>query len=191
MTKKRFNTNMEESKIIALKEVAEKEGMGANDLIEKLLDEYLERKNKDLQAPINLSTKLAPKITTELRREGLVLSDYKVLMLNRTRYIYKQEHRERYGMLIEEADEIRLQDNKTGNTYFVAYNLLKMLDEDKIEVLYFADTTKENVLEAMDYVYNEKYNNFEKEIFINGAKIKWLETVEFDNYRREKVLVYA
>ena len=191
MTKKRFNTNMEESKIIALKEVAEKEGMGANDLIEKLLDEYLERKNKDLQAPINLSTKLAPKITTELRREGLVLSDYKVLMLNRTRYIYKQEHRERYGMLIEEADEIRLQDNKTGNTYFVAYNLLKMLDEDKIEGLYFADTTKENVLEAMDYVYNEKYNNFEKEIFINGAKIKWLETVEFDNYRREKVLVYA
>lgn len=182
---------MEESKIIALKEVAEKEGMGANDLIEKLLDEYLERKNKDLQAPINLSTKLAPKITTELRREGLVLSDYKVLMLNRTRYIYKQEHRERYGMLIEEADEIRLQDNKTGNTYFVAYNLLKMLDEDKIEGLYFADTTKENVLEAMDYVYNEKYNNFEKEIFINGAKIKWLETVEFDNYRREKVLVYA
>ena len=41
MTKKRFNTNMEESKIIALKEAAAKEGIGANDLIERLLNEYL------------------------------------------------------------------------------------------------------------------------------------------------------
>ena len=46
MTKKRFNTNMEESKIIALKEAAAKEGIGANDLIERLLNEYLEKNDK-------------------------------------------------------------------------------------------------------------------------------------------------
>ena len=43
----------------------------------------------------------------------------------------------------------------------------------------------------MDYIYNEKYDSYEKEIFINGVRVKWLETAEFDNYRREKVLVYA
>ena len=37
--KKRFNTNIREDKLIALKRLAELENMGANDMIEKLVDE--------------------------------------------------------------------------------------------------------------------------------------------------------
>lgn len=194
MVKKRFNTNIEESKIIALKTLAEQENMGANDMIEKLVDEYLERKNKDLQVPINLDTKLDPKIIPALRREGLILSDYEVLMLKKFRYIYKPYHFKKYGIYMEEVVEIDLQDSETGNFYCVGYTILKMVDGYKIEGLYQIDTTKDygndSVLKSIDYVYNEKYNNFEKEIYINGTKIKWLETKEYDNYRLEKVLLY-
>lgn len=194
MVKKRFNTNIEESKIIALKTLAEQENMGANDMIEKLVDEYLERKNKDLQVPINLDTKLDPKIIPVLRREGLILGDYEVLMLKKFRYIYKPCHFEKYGIYMEEVVEIDLQDSETGNFYCVGYTILKMVDGYKIEGLYQIDTTKDygndSVLRSIDYVYNEKYNNFEKEIYINGTKIKWLETKEYDNYRLEKVLLY-
>lgn len=76
----------------------------------------------------------------------------------------------------------------------MGYTILKMVDGYKIEGLYQIDTTKDygndSVLKSIDYVYNEKYNNFEKEIYINGTKIKWLETKEYDNYRLEKVLLY-
>lgn len=40
MVKKRFNTNLREEKILELKSVALKEGLGANELIEKMLDIY-------------------------------------------------------------------------------------------------------------------------------------------------------
>lgn len=193
MAKKRFNTNIEEEKIIALKTLAEQENMGANDMIEKLVDEYIERKNKDLQAPIILDTKVDEKIIVGLRREGLVLNDYEVLMIKKTRYIYKPEHFKECGIYNEEVVEIDLQDNATGNLYFVAYTWLKTVDGDKIEGLYFINTTKQygndSVFSGMDYVYNEKYD-FEKEIFINGTKIKWIETSEYLNYRLEKVILY-
>ena len=194
MEKKRFNTNMREDKLIALKEIAQKEGIGANDLIEKLVDGYIEKNNKNLQVPISLDTKLEPKIITELRREGLVLNDYKVLMIKKTRYIYKPEHFEQCGIYNEEVVEIDLEDTATGNLYFVGYTWLKTVDGDKIEGLYFLDTTKQygndSVLSGMNYVYNEKFD-FEKEIFIDGAKIKWIETSEYPNYRLEKVLLYT
>lgn len=192
--KKRFNTNIREDKLIALKRLAELENMGANDMIEKLVDEYIEKNNKSLQAPISLDTKLEPKIITELRREGLVLNDYKVLMIKKTRYIYKPEHFEECGIYNEEVVEIDLEDTATGNLYFVGYTWLKTVDGDKIEGLYFLDTTKQygndSVLSGMNYVYNEKFDS-EKEIFIDGAKIKWIETSEYPNYRLEKVLVYT
>lgn len=194
MEKKRFNTNIREDKLIALKRLAELENMGANDMIEKLVDEYIEKNNKSLQAPISLDTKLEPKIITELRREGLVLNDYKVLMIKKTRYIYKPEHFEECGIYNEEVVEIDLEDTATGNLYFVGYTWLKTVDGDKIEGLYFLDTTKQygndSVLSGMNYVYNEKFDS-EKEIFIDGAKIKWIETSEYPNYRLEKVLVYT
>lgn len=38
--KKRFNTNIREEKLIELKKMALEEGIGANDLIEKLVDIY-------------------------------------------------------------------------------------------------------------------------------------------------------
>ena len=194
MKKKRFNTNIREDKLIALKDIAQKEGIGANDMIEKLVDGYIEKNNKSLQVPISLDTKLEPKIIAELRREGLVLSDYKVLMIKKTRYIYKPEHFKECGIYSEEVVEIDLEDNTTGTLYFVAYTLLKTVDEDKIEGLYFINTTdrygKDSVFSGMDYVYREKYE-FEKEIFIDGVKIKWIETSEYPNYRLEKVLLYT
>lgn len=192
--KKTFNANIRDDKLIELKQIALEECIETNDVIEKLVNEYIERKNKDLQSPITLDTKLEPKITTELRIEGLVLNDYKVLMIKKTRYIYKQEHFEEFGIYNEEVVEIDLQDTSTGNLYFVAYTWLKTVYEDKIEGLYFLNTTKQygndSVFRGMDYVYNEKYD-FEKEIFINGTKIKWIETSEYPNYRLEKVLLYT
>lgn len=188
--KKRFNTNMEESKIIALKTLAQEEGIGANDMIEKLVDEYIEKNDKSLRVPINLDTKIPQKIIAELRREGLVLNDYEVMLIQKTRYIYKSKHFREHGIYREEAVEIDLRNNATGKLYFVSYNLLETLDGDKIEGLYFTENERTR-LEGMDYIYNEKYYGYEKEIFINGVRVKWLETAEFDNYRREKVLVYA
>lgn len=38
--KKRFNTNIREDKLIELKKMALDEGLGANDLIEKMIDIY-------------------------------------------------------------------------------------------------------------------------------------------------------
>ena len=194
MEKKRFNTNIREDKLIALKRLAELENMGANDMIEKLVDEYIEKNNKSLQVPISLDTKLEPKIITELRREGLVLNEYKVMMIKKTRYIYKPEHFEECGIYNEEVVEIDLEDTVTGTLYFVAYTLLKTVDGDKLEDLYFINKTqrygKDSAFRSMDYVYNEKYD-FEKEIFIDGAKIKWIETSEYPNYRLERVLVYT
>lgn len=38
--KKRFNTNITESKLIELKKLAIEEGVAANDMIEKMLDVY-------------------------------------------------------------------------------------------------------------------------------------------------------
>lgn len=190
MTKKRFNTNMEESKIKALKEVAQQEGIGANDLIERLLDEYIEKNDKSLQAPINLDTEIKPNIKAELRREGLVLDKYDVLLIQKTRYIYKTKHFSEHGIYREEAVEIDLRNNDTGKLYFVSYNLLETLDGDKIEGLYFTENERTR-LEGISYIYNEKYDDYEKEIFINGVRVKLLETTEFDNYRKEKVLVYA
>ena len=115
-------------------------------------------------------------------------------MIKKTRYMYKQGHFEEFGIHNEEIVEIDLQDNATGNLYFIAYTWLKTVDGDKIEGLYFLDTTKQygndSVFRSMEYVYNEKYN-FEKEIFINGTKIKWIETSEYPNYRLEKVLLYT
>ena len=190
MTKKRFNTNMEESKIIALKEAAAKEGIGANDLIERLLNEYLEKNDKSLQAPINLDTEIPQKIITELRREGLVLNEYEVLLIQKTRYIYKSKNLLEHGIFREEAVEIDLKNTATVKLYFVSYNGLETFKGNKIEGLYFEENEKTR-LQGMDYIYNEKYDSYEKEIFINGVRVKWLETAEFDNYRREKVLVYA
>lgn len=194
MAKKRFNTNIEEEKIIALKKLAEQENMGANDMIEKLVDEYIERKNKDLQAPITLDTKLDEKIIVGLRREGLVLSDYKVFMIKKNRYIYKKEHFKKCNIYNEEVVEIDLQDNRTGKLYFVSYTLIKTVVEDKIEGLYFINTTEQcsndSVLKSMDYSYNRKYNSFEKEIYLNECKIKLIETSEHANYRLEKVILY-
>ena len=81
-----------------------------------------------------------------------------------------------------------------GNLYFIAYTWLKTTDGDKIEGLYFINTTErygdKSVLDGLDYVYNQKYD-FEKEIFINRNKIKWIETSEYANYRLEKVLLYT
>lgn len=194
MKKKRFNTNIREDKLIALKEVAKKECIGANDLIEKLVDGYIEKNNKSLRVPIILDTKLEPKIITELRRKGLVLNDYNVLMIKKTRYIYKPEHLEKCGIYNEEVVEIDLKDTKTGTLYFVAYTLLKTVNEDKIEDLYFINTTdrygEDSVFRSIDYVYNEKFD-FEKEILTNGIKIKWIETSEYPNYRLEKILLYT
>ena len=194
MEKKRFNTNIREDKLIALKDIAQKEGIGANDMIEKLVDGYIEKNNKSLQVPISLDTKLEPKIITELRREGLVLNDYKVLMIKKTRYIYKPEHFQECGIYNEEVVEIDLEDIATGTLYFVGYNLLKRVEGDEIEGLHFINTTKtygkDSVFRGMEYVYNEKYD-FEKEIFINGTKIKWIETSEYPNYRLEKILLYT
>jgi len=187
--KKRFNTNMEESKIKALKEVAEREGIGANDLIEKLLDQYIAKNDKSLQAPINLDTKIRPNIKAELRREGLVLDSYEVLMIQKTRYIYKSKHFREHGIFREEVAEIDLRDIKTRKLYFVSYTILETTEGDKIEDLYFLESEKSRA-EAIDYIYNEKYDSFEKEMFVNGLRIKWVETLEFDNYRREKVLVH-
>lgn len=187
--KKRFNTNMEESKIKALKEVAEREGIGANDLIEKLLDQYIAKNDKSLQAPINLDTKIRPNIKAELRREGLVLDSYEVLMIQKTRYIYKSKHFREHGIFREEVAEIDLRDIKTRKLYFVSYTILETTEGDKIEDLYFLESEKSRA-EAIDYIYNEKYDSFEKEMFVNGLRIKWIETLEFDNYRREKVLVH-
>ena len=194
MEKKRFNTNIREDKLIALKRLSELENMGANDMIEKLVDEYIEKNNKSLQVPMNLDTKLEQQILIALRREGLVLSDYKVLMIKKTRYIYKPEHFKECGIYNEEVVEIDLEDTATGTLYFVAYTLLKTVDGDKLEGLHFIDTTsrygKESTLSGMNYVYNEKFD-FEKEIFIDGVKIKWIETSEYPNYRLEKVLLYT
>lgn len=194
MEKKRFNTNIREDKLIALKTLAEQENMGANDMIEKLVTEYMEKKNKDLQVPISLDIKLDATIVAELRREGLVLGDYQTLLVKKTRYIYKPEHFANCGIYNEEVVEIDLKDNITGNLYFVAYTLLKTTDGDKIDGLYFIDTTErygdKATMDGMDYVYYKKYD-FEKEIFINGNKIKWLETSEYPHYRLEKVLLYT
>ena len=180
---------MEESKIKALKEVAEREGIGANDLIEKLLDQYIAKNDKSLQAPINLDTKIRPNIKAELRREGLVLDSYEVLMIQKTRYIYKSKHFREHGIFREEVAEIDLRDIKTRKLYFVSYTILETTEGDKIEDLYFLESEKSRA-EAIDYIYNEKYDSFEKEMFVNGLRIKWVETLEFDNYRREKVLVH-
>lgn len=194
MEKKRFNTNIREDKLIALKRLAELENMGANDMIEKLVDEYIEKNNKSLQVPMNLDTKLEQQILIALRREGLVLKDYEILMIKKTRYIYKTKHFEECGIYNEEVVEIDLRDTETGTLYFIAYNLLKRVTGDEIEGIYFINTSNEygedSVFNSMKYVYNEKYD-FEKEIFINGAKIKWIETRETDNYRLEKVLLYT
>lgn len=194
MEKKRFNTNIREDKLIALKRLAELENMGANDMIEKLVDEYIEKNNKSLQVPMNLDTKLEQQILIALRREGLVLKDYEILMIKKTRYIYKTKHFEECGIHNEEVVEIDLRDTETGTLYFIAYNLLKRVTGDEIEGIYFINTSNEygedSVFNSMKYVYNEKYD-FEKEIFINGAKIKWIETRETDNYRLEKVLLYT
>lgn len=194
MEKKRFNTNIREDKLIALKRLAELENMGANDMIEKLVDEYIEKNNKSLQVPMNLDTKLEQQILIALRREGLVLKDYEILMIKKTRYIYKTKHFEKCGIYNEEVVEIDLRDTETGTLYFIAYNLLKRVTGDEIEGIYFINTSNEygedSVFNSMKYVYNEKYD-FEKEIFINGAKIKWIETRETDNYRLEKVLLYT
>lgn len=194
MEKKRFNTNIREDKLIALKKLAEEENMGANDMIEKLVTEYIEKKNKDLQAPINLDTKLEQPVVTGLRREGLILQDYKVLMIKKTRYIYKPEHFKECSIYSEEVVEIDLKDNATGNLYFVAYTWLKTKDGDEVEGLYFIDKTArygdKATMEGMDYVYYQKHD-FEKEIYINGNRIKWLETSEYPNYRLEKVLLYT
>ena len=43
---------------------------------------------------------------------------------------------------------------------------------------------------SMRRYIDEKFDS-EKEIFIDGAKIKWIETSEYPNYRLEKVLVYT
>lgn len=194
MEKKRFNTNIREDKLIALKRLAELENMGANDMIEKLVDEYIEKNNKSLQVPMNLDTKLEQQILIALRREGLVLKDYEILMIKKTRYIYKTKHFKECGIYNEEVVEIDLRDTETGTLYFIAYNLLKRVTGDEIEGIYFINTSNEygedSVFNSMKYVYNEKYD-FEKEIFINGAKIKWIETRETDNYRLEKVLLYT
>lgn len=188
--KKRFNTNIEEDKIKLLKEIAEKEGIGANDLIEKLLDQYVAKKDKCLQAPLNLDTKIQQEVIAALRREGLVLDEYEVLMIQKTRYMYKSRHFNEYGIYREESVEIDLRDLKTYKLYFVSYTKLEKLEGVEFEGLYFAENEKDR-LESIDYIYNEKYDNYEKEIFINGVRIKLLETAEFDNYRREKILVYA
>lgn len=194
MAKKRFNTNIEESKIIALKSLAEQENMGANDMIEKLVDEYIERKNKDLQVPISLDTKLDATIVAELRREGLVLHDYQTLLVKKTRYIYKPEHFANCGIYNEEVVEVDLKDDMTGNLYFVAYTLLKTTNGDKIDGLYFIDKSErygdKATIDGMNYVYYKKYD-FEKEIYIDGKKIKWIETSEYPMYRLEKVLLYT
>ena len=194
MEKKRFNTNIREDKLIDLKRLAELENMGANDMIEKLVDEYIEKNNKSLQFPMNLDTKLEQQILIALRREGLVLKDYEILMIKKTRYIYKTKHFEECGIYNEEVVEIDLRDTETGTLYFIAYNLLKRVTGDEIEGIYFINTSNEygedSVFNSKKYVYNEKYD-FEKEIFINGAKIKWIETRETDNYRLEKVLLYT
>lgn len=189
-----FNKNIKEEKFIQLKQIGLEEGIKSNDMIENLVSEYIERKNNNLQSPITLDIKLGPKIATELRRESLVLNDYKVLMIKKTRYMYKQEHFEEFGIYNEEFVEIDLQDNATGNLYFIAYTWLKTVDGDKIEGLYFINKTQQygndSVFRGMDYVYNEKYD-FEKEILINGVKIKWVETSEYPNYRLVKVLLYT
>ena len=194
MEKKRFNTNIREDKLILLKKLAEQENIGANDMIEKLVDEYMEKKNKDLQVPITLDTELDATIVAELRREGLVLEDYQILLVKKTRYIYKPEHFENCGIYNEEVVEIDLKDSITGNLYFVAYTLLKTTDGEKIDGLYFINNTErygeKATMDGMDYVYYKKYD-FEKEIFINGNKIKWLETSEYPQYRLEKVLLYT
>lgn len=194
MEKKRFNTNIREEKLIALKKLAEEENMGANDMIEKLVDEYVEKRNKELQVPINLDTKIDEKIIVALRREGLVLNNYQILLMKKIRYIYKPEHFANCGIYNEEVVEIDLRDNITGNLYFLAYTILKTTNGDKIDGLYFIDKTErygeKATIDGMDYTYYKKYD-FEKEIHINGNKIKWLETSEYPHYRLEKVLLYT
>ena len=46
MEKKRFNTNIREDKLLALKKIALQKGIGANDMIENLVDMYLDLQEK-------------------------------------------------------------------------------------------------------------------------------------------------
>ena len=76
--KKRFNTNIEENKLIKLKQIALAKGIGANDLIEEWVDEYLEdgtKKAKSLWKRMGLSTQVPECVLEELeeKRDSLNL----------------------------------------------------------------------------------------------------------------------
>lgn len=197
--KKRFNTNIEENKLIKLKQIALNEGVGANDLIEKWVDEYLEdgtKKAKSLWKRMGFSTQVPECVLEELEEKGINLKEYKILQSIEWRHAYTKEHIKEYGITNEINAEVSLIEVESEEIYTLHYNWImtdrEMIGEDRIEAyLNKSKYSKEDIIRSMEYVWKEKdeYQDFEREIRIDDVSVRFMPVRGYNKYTIDTILL--
>ena len=197
--KKRFNTNIDEEKLEKLKEIADYLGIGANDLIEKLVDEYedvyLENKPKTL----NFSTQIPYSIVEYMREEkNINIENYEILQSLQDIYNHYEEYQEILGFKKEIQSNSYLLNKDTNEIYQLNYYLgvanRDFLGEDKVSVLFDKVTLydTETIIKNLEYTWKKKdeYQVYDRQITINNIGARLIKFTAFPRYSKEKVLIH-
>lgn len=195
MEKKRFNTNIREDKLLALKKIALQKGIGANDMIENLVDMYLDLQEKSNYVnKINFSTQLNSCILEQLRKEGLHIGKNKILLERKWLCEYKQAHIDEFGIYREENVETFVEDTETKIIYLIRYNYMETTKTKKIEEIYFSklNESKQALIKSFKFILEEKIDgeDLEKELHIDNAIVKMSKCKDFTYYTKQEAILY-
>ncbi len=196
MNKKRFNTNIQEEKLLLLKKIALENSIGANDTIEMFVDMYLEQQTRAKHvSEISFNNKLKQILIDELREKDLVLENYKILLEQKWISNYKKHSEKRHNRLLEEYTEIFIEDTDNQKNYFIQFTYFET-EEKEIEIecvnYNIIEKEKERFIESLEIILEEKISEDEldKIIRIDNAVMKCSKVKNFEHYSTERTIFY-